>query len=270
MRITYLALTTAIVGALSLVAQTGGDTAPLTKGGLNRIEKAIAPTPTQTGGTIQVYVHVITGADGVTGNVADAEIASQVSVLNGAFAGSGWTFTHAGTTRSANATWTTMTQGSAEELQAKTALRRGSAETLNIYTANIGGGSLGFASWPWDYASAPALDGVVVLYSTLPGGDAAPYNLGDNAVHLVGHWIGLLHTFEGGCGGKGDYVNDTPAEQSAAFGCPVGRDTCRGSASGLDPITNFMDLTDDACQTEFTAGQWDRMDRVFSVYRAGQ
>jgi hypothetical protein len=216
-------------------------------------------------GEIKVYFHVITSSAGA-GGVTSAQIASQISILNAAYAGYGVSFVLADSDITANNSWYTMGYGTAAEKEAKSSLRKGTADDLNIYSANIGGGLLGWATFPSNYSGNPNMDGVVVLNASLPGGSAAPYNLGDTATHEVGHWLGLYHTFQGGCK-DGDQVTDTPAERSPAYGCPTGRDSCKAQ-KGLDPITNFMDYTDDACMNTFTALQGQRINDQWATFRA--
>lgn len=223
--------------------------------------------------TVHVWVHVINKGTGTTnGDIPQSWIDAQMTVLNNAYSGATggfntpYRFVLDGVDRTTNTTWYTMAPGSSAESQCKNALHKGNAATLNLYTANPGGGVLGWSTFPWNYASAPAMDGVVVLNQSLPGGNAAPYNLGDTATHEIGHWVGLYHTFQGGCQNPGDSVSDTPAERSAAFGCPTGRNSCRNQ-SGNDPITNFMDYTDDSCMFLFTAGQSARADGLTLQYR---
>ncbi|CAE6383568.1 unnamed protein product [Rhizoctonia solani] len=227
--------------------------------------------------SIPVYWHVIqSGTAASQGNIPTSQITNSIKVLNEDYAGTGLTFTLAGTDRTTNANWFQRAAPSTTYQTAmKQSLRKGNAAALNVYTVGFTNvatsyqGLLGYATFPSSYSGAPTDDGVVIRYSTVPGGSAAPFNLGRTLTHEVGHWVGLYHTFQGGCSGSGDFVSDTPPQSDTGngptSGCPAGKDTCSGG--GVDPIHNFMDYSDDDCMTEFTAGQTTRLKAQMSTYR---
>jgi hypothetical protein len=271
------------VGTPDARVAAGGDgkvTEPLKVPKNDPVEGWVAKHPalaTQAAGmapvTIPVAFHVIQkDSTYAGGNVPDSQIKAQIDVLNNAYGGrtggasTPFRFKLVSIDRTVNNSWFNLGPGTGGERAMKDALRVGGANTLNIYTAKLTQLLLGWATFPWDYTSAPSLDGIVILFSSLPGGTAAPYNEGDTATHEIGHWLGLYHTFQGGCTAPGDEVDDTPFEASPAFGCPVARDTC--TQPGLDPTTNFMDYTDDSCMFAFTSGQSVRASEAWTAYRA--
>jgi hypothetical protein len=232
---------------------------------------ATNPERAETTVVIPTWFHVISAGPGTAnGKVKKRQIRKQLRVLNRSFGGATggsatrFTFVLAGITRTVNVAWFPLRPDSQAELAAKTTLHEGGPETLNLYTSALTGDLLGWATFPWEYEAAPSQDGVVLEFTSLPGGTAAPYDEGDTATHEVGHWLGLLHTFQSGCS-PGDRVDDTPAEASPAEGCPIGRNTC--NAPGDDPIDNFMDYSTDACMFAFTSGQASRMDKMSGMYR---
>ncbi|KAL3469340.1 hypothetical protein BJX99DRAFT_241523 [Aspergillus californicus] len=236
--------------------------------------------------TIDTYVHVVlTNNTHANASALPHQITEQIDVLNENYKGTGFSFNLVNVSYTRNNKWQAITDGSTTEYEVKSTLRRGDYTDLNLYFGTIGGGILGYATFPDDVSEQEfQVDGVVCDPQTLPGGEA-PYDLGITAVHEIGHWLNLFHTFQPGnnddeipgCYGHGDYIHDTPAEGYAAYGCPKVRDTCVGgiqsnnthSIPGTDPIHNFMDYTDDICLTQFTAGQIRRMQGSWEEERVG-
>ncbi|MCO6004653.1 zinc metalloprotease [Actinoallomurus purpureus] len=245
------------------------DVSPAQAAALDRELKSIlarrpsiqATTPHQ----VPVYFHVIRAGKGKKGDISRKRIDQQIAVMNKAYGGSktGFSFVLKGRDWTTNTKW--FNAPDTYEKTLKTKLRKGGAGTLNIYSGALSDGLLGWATFPWQYKSKPAMDGVVIHYATIPGGSITHYNLGQSATHETGHWLGLYHTFEGGCQKPGDYVDDTPYESEPAYKCPTGKDSC--TAPGKDPIHNFMDYSYDTCMTQFTAGQGVRMQQEWTAYR---
>lgn len=222
--------------------------------------------------TIPIVFHIIHKTDG-TGNLPDSRIINQVAVLNedyramaGTLGSDGFDvkieFVLAGITRTANDSWF----NDSGERRYKRTLGWDQKNYLNVYT-NTASGYLGYAYFPHSSAGK-VLDGVVLNYASCGGRNegSAPYNQGRTLVHEIGHYLGLYHTFSGGCGDgycAGDLINDTNPESGQFFGCGS-RTTC-GSP---DPTTNYMDYSDDLCMWEFTAEQANRAVCCLVTYRS--
>jgi hypothetical protein len=216
---------------------------------------------------VPVYIHVIQDSAGA-GVVPPSQITSQMTVLNDGFGGrtggndTGFVFDLVDTDVTINPAWSPLQPDTPEELAAKTALREGGVRALNLYIVELTG-LLGYATPPYGGSATNKRDGVVVKTASLPGG-TPPFDEGDTATHEVGHWLGLFHTFDGGCGPPGDLVDDTEPEATEHFGCGPS-DSCPGG--GNDPLDNFMSYADDACMHVFTAGQGNRMHDQTAAFR---
>ncbi|MDH7444402.1 zinc metalloprotease [Aquimarina sp. 2201CG14-23] len=227
--------------------------------------------------TIPVYVHVIYSNN--QENISDAQINSQIAVLNKDFrmnnsdanqipsefadnaADTQINFTLAGVTRtsSSRTSWGTRddmkrsSQGGVDPIDP--------ANYLNMWVCNIGGGILGYAQFP---GGSAATDGVVISpqYFGNTGFVSAPFDEGRTTTHEVGHYLNLRHIWGDGRCKQDDFVSDTPASDRANYGCPsYPTSHCRST----DMTMNYMDYVDDACMYMFSNGQKLRMRAVLEA-----
>ena len=239
--------------------------------------------------TLPVVVHLIhfNGPE----NLSDAQVQLAIQRLNEAFANQGYYDQGSGTnvpirfclaTRAPDGSATTGINRVASQLTVmtledddyaiKNLSRWDTKRYINIWvvrsicTQSLGCGIVGYASSPAFHGAGN--DGIVLEANYFNGAPATS----SPGPHEMGHYLGLYHTFEGGCLNDdclsdGDHVCDTPPDQSTA-GIPCGQtvnscttDTQSGLNADLpDDTKNFMDYGDVACRHDFTAGQSARMD----------
>ncbi|MEZ4910046.1 MAG: M43 family zinc metalloprotease [Saprospiraceae bacterium] len=134
---------------------------------------------------------------------------------------------------------------------------------LNIWVCNIGGGILGYAQFP---GGSAATDGVVLdyRYTGTTGTATAPFDKGRTATHEVGHWLNLRHIWgDATCGS--DLVSDTPTHNTSNYGCPSHPHYSTCSGSPIEMTMNYMDYTDDACMYMLSLGQKTRLRAVLET-----
>jgi Pregnancy-associated plasma protein-A/GEVED domain len=168
----------------------------------------------------------------------------------------------------------------AVEASVKSLIKWDQSSYINVWIVNeidgfdgySGSGVAGYAYLPITVkASNSNLDGVVVLASQIIGAT------GRTLTHEVGHYLGLLHTFQGdgtgstcppngSCTTDGDLVCDTEAYKradGAGVTCPTPAatlNTCTMAnfvvaADGCSVLNNYMSYTPNSCRNMFTAGQ---------------
>lgn len=243
-------------------------------GGARKPKSVVGKSTVSSPISIPLYIHIIT-KESEAGSITQAMATAQAAELNTAYNPYGVSFVLQNTSITANDAWAVAAGSDMDAL--KQALRVGTYSDLNLYFhTDLSGGMLGTCTLPSQVEKGmpPAMyysDGCNINANTMPGGSLTGYNLGKTAVHETGHWLGLLHTFEGyACTGAGDSVSDTPMEMVSTNGCPTSpaKNSCP-SVAGNDPIHNYMDYSTDACYSAFTNGQVQRISTMWTQYRAG-
>lgn len=176
--------------------------------------------------------------------------------MNGDYADFGFQYSIQDIDWSVNSTWA----NDGAELEMKKILRKGDYKTLNLYfMQKLRRDVNGYCYFPTTVEEGSS--------QFIRDGCSVKASLVDNrqtATHEVGHWLGLFHTFQNGCGGDGDGVDDTPACEKS-WSCDEGYDSCPNQP-GTDAVHNFMAYG--KCRREFTYGQGARMRSFYEKYRA--
>jgi len=232
--------------------------------------------------TIPVVVHVVYRTS--TENISDAQINSQLAVLNEDFRRlnsdqtSQWSQatdteiefclatvdpngnTTTGITRTSTSVVSHGTNDSVKFTSQGGKDAWPAGDYLNIWVCNIGGGILGYAQFPGGPTNT---DGVVngYQYFGTTGTATAPFNLGRTMTHEVGHYLNLRHIWGDGACGVDDFVSDTPTSDAPNYGCASTHQSC----GNLDMVQNYMDYSDDACMNLYTLGQKTRMRALFDT-----
>lgn len=252
--------------------------------------------------TIPLVVHVIHNGEpiGTGANISDAQVISQIQVLNEDFrriVGSRGFNSHpdgadvevefclakqdpegcvtTGIDRvdmsAVNTSWSGPGPTGSTDSVLKPATIWDASQYMNMWSVNFSSGTLlGYAQFP---GGAADTDGVVANYTYFGSNDApgvsipGSFNLGRTMTHEVGHYLGLFHTFQGGTCAEGntsgDFCADTPAQNAPNnSNCPTGSDHC--PSGDPDMIENYMDYTTDACMNVFTNEQKARVIAVMT------
>lgn len=265
---------------LSTIQELHSGSSPPSGGSLAARSGAVVARTTKDNNsaiTVDAVFHIVAKTD-KKDDITNDMPSAQLDALNAAYKSYAISFNLLNVTWTVNDAWAVGDKDADSDM--KKALRQGTYRTLNLYfQTDLSGGVLGRCTLPSNVAngkSDPTVyfnDGCNVNANTMPGGSMDQYNKGQTAVHETGHWMGLLHTFEGNaCEGNGDFIDDTPFEKESTDGCPVSppKSTCPGQKGGeADPIHNYMDYSSDECYEGFTALQKDRMHALYNLYRDG-
>ncbi|GAX20317.1 hypothetical protein FisN_9Hh025 [Fistulifera solaris] len=221
----------------------------------------------ENGGFVNIttYIHAIQ-KDNDTGFLSDEILQENIDITNQLLLSTGFQLNVVATNRVVDKIWYDSEWNTFEQKNMEKKHRKGNLKTLNVYykaARMFGGRYCGYANLAENAKAMGKGDGIVV--------DTDCATDKTTLAHEVGHWLNLLHTFDGGCS-PGDLVDDTNA-QSWYYGRIIGAcpnplpDSCP-DRPGADPLDNIMDYAPLGCDDVFTEGQARRMREAWRNIRS--